>query len=118
MEVRERAGLLVVGSTLRSDWDSNGILADVRGAVWIEVTHRCHLQPDLIEEIGELLAIEAAHETLEQRVSVTGWKVQRTGNRLEVTAQEYSDSEARQGRPSPYFNEHAASVRPVNGWGS
>jgi hypothetical protein len=118
VEVRERMGLRVVEVTLRSDWDAQGILADVRGAVWIDKLECCVLQPDLIEEIVELLAAEVAHETLEQHIQINSWRVERSGDRFEVTAQSFTDTAYETPKKSPYFNQHAADVRPVNGWNS
>ena len=118
MEVRERMGLRVVEVTLRSDWDAQGVLADVRGAVWIDVTPRCILRPELILEIAELIAAEVAHETLESNIQVETWKVEQHGTRLEVTAQQFTDTDYAAPKKGPHFNEHAADVRPVNGWRS
>lgn len=118
-DVRERMGLRVKEVTLRSDWDSNGILANIRGAVWIDITPACILQEDIIFEIAELLAGEAAHDTLEEQITVDLWKVERNGDRLEVTAQQFTDSDYAPPAKGGFFsNEHAGDVRPVNGWGS
>jgi hypothetical protein len=92
-DVRERMGLRVKEVTLRSDWDKNSILADVRGAVWIDVTPACILSADLVLEIAQYLAEDAAHETLEDNITVDVWKVERNGDRLEVTAQQFTDTD-------------------------
>lgn len=101
-DAKERCGLVVVGNTLRSDWSSHtGNLEDIRGAVWIEVTPRCNLQDNLIEEIAELLAITCAHETLEHEIDVTAWKVERVGDRIEVSVSSFEYVNPAPGQPQP-----------------
>ena len=119
-DAKERMGLRLVENTLRSDWDTTtGELADVQGAVRIDVLPGCVLQPDIIEEIAELLANEACHDfILESNVQIDSWKITRTGDSIEVAPATFSDTDFVAPRKSPSFNEHAGDVRPVNGWNS
>jgi len=93
----ERMGLLVVGCTLRADRNRRGVLENIRGAVWVEVTDRCILQPDVIEEICELLATNQAFQHFEREVTITSWKVSREGSRVSVEAGSWDDHNADSG---------------------
>lgn len=118
-EAYELAGLRVSEVTLRSDRDSHtGELADIRGAVWIDILPRCTLSEALIEEIAWHLAEKHAHDaSLEETILITDWKIARAGDRLEVTAREWEDAHYELPRKSGFWsNEHAGDVRPVNGW--
>jgi len=110
-------GLRVVQSTLKPDWDKRTWeLANIRGSVQIDITPACILQPDLIFEISELIAAEIAHDTLAENIRIDGWKVVRTGDRLEVTAQSFTDEDAPASADPVSKKEFIDMVRPSEGW--
>ncbi len=85
----ERMGLRVVKNTLKPDWDRGADfnildLADVLGCIEIELTKECILQPEVVDEIAELMANEEVYENLERTVVIEAWRVQRTDNKIAV----------------------------------
>lgn len=85
MQEVERMGLRVVKNTLKGDYDrGEERYVDVLGAVEIEITERCILQPDVINEIAELLAQEVASDCVERCFDITSWKLKRAGDTITV----------------------------------
>lgn len=89
MGERECAGLKVVRNTLAEDrsydqsWGPSQF-EGVSGQLEIEILPVCLLREELMFEIAELMAEEAANDTLPRHVEVEAWKVERKGNLIIV----------------------------------
>lgn len=116
-KVVERMGLRVVKNTLEPDWDSQHELKGILGSIEIEVTDRCLLRDELIEEIAPLLARDVCDDHFDGRLQIEFWDLRRKGRLLVLTPNDSSSAFDRcRSHSNPYFNQHAADVRPSQGW--